>query len=48
MGAGGPLGSGLTGSGKKSWGKRTSLDTVERRVFVAKQLIDDYSLMLTL
>jgi hypothetical protein len=32
-------GSGITGSGKEIW------DTLERTVFVAKQLIDDYSLI---
>lgn len=46
--AGGPRSPGLAGSGKESWGKTTCWDTVEGRVFVAKQLIADYSAISTL
>lgn len=46
--AGGPTSPGLAGSGKENWGKTTCWDTVERRVFVAKQLIADYSSFSTL
>lgn len=41
MEADGPASPGLAGSGRESWGKGTCGETVERRVFVAKQLIAD-------